>query len=85
MIGLTNLEVYTSVVNITEQKNKFELYTDFCNVCTFMELRDELEETFNIEEVTPEHLQDDKIGALINKFFTKLKSENQTLMLIFYY
>ena len=28
MIGLTNLEVYNSIHNITEQNNKFELYRD---------------------------------------------------------
>ena len=28
MIGLIDLEVYNSIFNITEENNKFELYTD---------------------------------------------------------
>ena len=40
-----------------------------------MELKDELEEIFNIEDITPEHLQDDNIIPLINNFYIELKSE----------
>ena len=28
MIGLTRLDLYNSVFNITEENNKFEVYTD---------------------------------------------------------
>ena len=28
MVGLTDLEVYNSIFNITKENNKFELYTD---------------------------------------------------------
>ena len=31
MIGLTDLEVYNSLFNITEENNKFELYRDSSN------------------------------------------------------
>ena len=31
MIGLTSLEVYNSIFNITERNNKFELYRDTSN------------------------------------------------------
>ena len=75
MIGLTGLEVYNSIFNITEKINNFELYTDNYNEFSFMELRDELEQIFNIEDITTEHLQDDKIGPLTIKFCKKIKSE----------
>ena len=52
MIGLTSPEVYNSKFNITEQNKDFELYTDIYEEFTFMELKDELEEIFNIEETT---------------------------------
>ena len=53
MIGLTSLEIYNSIFNITEENNKFELSTYAFDECTFMELKDELEEIFNLEEITP--------------------------------
>ena len=31
MIGLTSLEIYNSIFNITEGNNKFELYRDSSN------------------------------------------------------
>ena len=42
MIGLTNLEVYTSIFNITEKNNKFEIYRDISNKFGFLELKDKL-------------------------------------------
>ena len=42
MIGLTSLEVFNSVFNKTEEKNKFELYRDKSNRFGFLELKDEL-------------------------------------------
>ena len=30
MIGLTSLKIYISIFSITEEINKFELYTDLC-------------------------------------------------------
>ena len=42
MIGLTSLEVYNSFFNITEENNKFELYTDTFNEFSFSEQEDEV-------------------------------------------
>ena len=78
MIGLTSLEIYNSFFNITEHNNKFKLYTDFNDEFTFMELKNELEEIFDIEDITPEHLQDDKIGPLIINLYKNLKSEKSS-------
>ena len=65
MIGLTDLEVYDSVFNITEENNKFDIYRDSSIKFGFTELKDELEEIPNISHITTEHLQDEIIGPRI--------------------
>ena len=78
MLGLTSLEVYNSLCNKSKQNNKFELLKGIFTEFTFMDLKKELEEIFNIEDIKLELLQDHKIGPLIFKFFEKLKSEKST-------
>ena len=65
MIALTSLEVCNSIFNITEQNNTFETYTDIYIKFLFMELKNAIEEIFNIEKITSEHLQDEKIGPIL--------------------
>ena len=77
MIGLTSLEVYNSVFNITEEKNKFKLYRDTSNKFGFLELKDELEQILNISHISQEHLQDDVIGPQIIDEFLKLSHEKR--------
>ena len=77
MIGLTDLEVYNSIFNITEENNKFDLYRDSSNKFRLSELRDELEENLNISHNTPEHLQDEIIGLRIIVQFIKLSTEKK--------
>ena len=55
MIGLTSLEVYNSIFNITEN-NEFELYTDLFDELSFTELKHELEEILGLSDYSPEHL-----------------------------
>ena len=46
MVGLTNLEVYNSILNITEENNKFELYRipdSKCDGISDEKVRDEIE------------------------------------------
>ena len=43
-----------------------------------MELKKELEEIFDIEDTTPEHLQDERKGPLIIKLYEKMKSEKSS-------
>ena len=59
MLGLVNLEVYKSIFNITEENNKFEIYSDTPTKFQFLDLKDELEEIFNIPHITREHLLDE--------------------------
>ena len=68
MIGLTDLEVYNSIFNITEENNKFELYKypdEKAGGVTYEKVRDEIEKDLDIEGITAEDLQDDIIGPII--------------------
>ena len=68
MIGLTDLEVYNSIFNITEENNKFELYKfpdDKIGGVTYEKVRGEIEKDLDISDITPEDLQDDIIGPII--------------------
>ena len=68
MIGLTDLEVYNSIFNITEENNKFELYKfpdEKSGGVTYEKVRDEIEKDLDIEDITAEDLQDEIIGPII--------------------
>ena len=82
MIGLTDLEVYDSILNITEKNKKFELYRDSSNKFGFLELKDELEEILNISHITQDHLEDEIIGPRIIDEFLKLSHEKKKVMVI---
>ena len=67
MIGLTDLGVYNSVFNKTEENHKFELHKfpdekagGISNI-----VRDEIEKDLDIEDITAADLQDDIIGPNI--------------------
>ena len=77
MIGLTDLEVYNSIFNITEENNKFELYRDSSNKFRFKELKDELEEILNIPHISQDHLQDEILGPRNIDEFLKLSLEKK--------
>ena len=71
MVGLTDLEIYNSIFNITEENNKFEFYKfpDVkAGVVTYEKVRDEIED---IEDITAEDLQDDIIGPIIIEEYKK--------------
>ena len=82
MIGLTSLEVYNSIFNITEGTNKFELYRDNSNKFGFLELKDELEGILNISHISQEHLQDDVIGPRIIDEFQNYHMKRKIVMVI---
>ena len=68
MIELTDLEVYNSIFNITEENNKFDLYKfpdEKAGGVTYEKVRDEIERDLDIEDITAEDLQDDIIGPII--------------------
>ena len=58
MIGLTDLEVYNSIFNITEENNKLQLYKfPDEKAVTYEKVRDEIEKDLDIEDITAEDLQ----------------------------
>ena len=77
MIGLTDLEVYNSIFNITEENNKFEIYRDTPTKFRFLELKDELEEILNIPQIKREHLLDDETASHIIDEYHKLSHEKK--------
>ena len=50
-----------------------------------MALKDELEENFDIKDITFDHLQDEKTGPLVIEFYKKLNQKSQGLMHFLYY
>ena len=55
MIGLTNLEVYSSFFNIPEESNKFELHEfpdDEAGGISYTKVRDEIEKDLDISDIT---------------------------------
>ena len=77
MLGVTDLEVYNSICNITEETNKFELYRDTSDKFGFLELKDELEKIFDISYITVDHLDDEVLGPRIIDEFIKLSTEKK--------
>ena len=68
MIGLTDLEVYNSIFNITEENIKFELYKfpdEKDGGITYEKVRDEIERDLDISDITAADLQDDLIAPVI--------------------
>ena len=61
MIGLTDLEVYSSLFNITEN-NKFELYNfpdEKIGGVSYTKVRDEIEKDLGVSDITATDLQND--------------------------
>ena len=78
MLGLIDLEVYNSIFNITEENNKFELYTDTFDEFSFEELKDEVGEILDIPEITDGHLEDDILAPRIAETYWKLRSDKSS-------
>ena len=92
MIGLTDLEVYNSVFNITEENNKFDLYKfpdEKAGGVTYEKFRDEIEKDLDIEDITAADLQDDIKGPIIieehNEQVTKRMNDEQYMNILAIY
>ena len=76
MLGLVSLEVYNSLLNITEENNKFELYTyDSDNEFSFVELKDKVAEVLGLSNITDEELEHEVHGPDNIKTYRKLSIE----------
>ena len=70
MIGLTSLEVYNSIFNITEENNKFDVYKfpdEKIGGISYEKVKDEIERDLDILDITASDLQDDIIAPIIIK------------------
>ena len=70
MIGLTYLEVYISILNITGENNKFEHYKfpdEEIGGVSYEKVRDEIERDLDISDITATDFQDEIIGPIIIK------------------
>ena len=68
MIGLTDLEVYNTIFNITEENNQFEFnkFPDEKAVnISYTKVRDEIEKDLYISDITATDSQDDIIAPII--------------------
>ena len=74
MIGLTDLEVYNSILNITEEKNKFKLYKfpdEKSGGITYEKVRDEIERYLDISDLTAADIQDDLKAPVISNEYNE--------------
>ena len=85
MLGLTDLEVYNSIFNITEENNKIELYKDPFDEFSFEELKDELEEILKIPNTTHDHLEDEITGPRLIKAYWELRSKKSRTDELYYF
>ena len=68
MIGLTDLEVYNSIFNITEENNKFRLHKfpdEKAGGITYEKVRNEIERDLDFSNITAADLQDDLIAPIV--------------------
>ena len=75
MLGLTDLEVNSSIFNITKENNKFDFYTDNFDEFSSEELKDEVEGILHLSNITNNHLEDETIGPRIIKTYWDLWTE----------
>ena len=89
MVGLTDLEVYNSIFNITEENNKFELYKfpdEKAGGITYEKVRDEIERDLDISDIKAADLQDDLIAPIIIEKYKEQvtkRMKNEQYMKIF--
>ena len=89
MSGLTDLEVCSSIFNITEENNNFKLYNfpdEQSGGVTYEKVRDEIERDFDITDITAAGSQDDLIAPIIieeyNEQVTKRMKNEQYMNIV---
>ena len=77
MIGLTDLEVYNSFFNITEENNKFDVYNFPVEKfgVAYEKLRDDIVKDLDISDITDADLQDDIMAPIISEKYEELVSK----------
>ena len=75
MTGLTDLEVYNSTLNITEENNEFNFYNfpdDKSGGVSYIKVTDEIEKDLDFEDITAAELQD---GTIAPKYVEEYKEQ----------
>ena len=76
ILGLVSLEVYNSIFKITEENNKFELYTGYIyDEISYSQFKDKVAEVLGLSDITPEELKHEKIGPKKFETYRKLSIE----------
>ena len=92
MIGLTDLDAYNSIFNITEHNNKIQLYrflAEEAGGVSYEKVRDEVEKDLVISDITATDLQDDIIEPITVKecreqVTKRMKDDKYMLVLAMY-
>ena len=92
MIGLTDMDKYNSIFNITEQNSELQLYKfldEEAGCFSYGKVRDEIEKDLDISDITATDIQDDIIGPIIIEDYTKqvtkiMKDDKYMLILAMY-
>ena len=77
MIGLTTVEVYNSIFNITEEINNFKLYkfpVSNSGGILYEKVREEMEKDLESSDFTATDLQNELFGPM---FFKEFRKKNQ--------
>ena len=72
MLGLTSLDVYSSLFNVTVENNNFELYKNPDSKSggnSYEKVKDEIEKEFKYSDITATDLQDELLGPIIIEAF----------------
>ena len=80
MIGLINLEIYNSFLNITEENNKFERCSGSPDdAFSFLQLKDKLAKTVGLSYISLEALQHNiHLPEIIEAYRELMVEESQT-------
>ena len=82
IIGLTSLEVYNSLSNITEENHKFQLYTDTFDEFSYAQLKDSVAETL-VFQIFHSRIYNMKYkNQILSKLATE-KSQTDGYMILF--
>ena len=71
IIGLTSLDAYNYIFNITEENNKFELYRD--NFDEMATLTNVVEEIFGYSDISSDEIKDHTLGPVIISIYKKIQ------------
>ena len=76
MFGLTHLEVHNSILNITEETNKLEIYTQpLDDEFSYNQLKDNVAELLGLSDISAEVLQNEILGTEVIETYRKLSIE----------